>query len=90
MIARASVTLSHNFNWFFASSSPSVREVLLKFARRPSRIKRDRGYVYERLECWQPALKDLTEYLEREPDAHDHDDVRVKMMELRTLCGRMS
>jgi regulator of sirC expression with transglutaminase-like and TPR domain len=51
---------------------------------------RDRGYVYQRLECWQPALKDLTEYLEREPDAPDHDDVRVMMMELRTLCGRMS
>ena len=51
---------------------------------------RDRGYVYHRLECWQPALKDLTEYLEREPDAPDHDDVRVRLMELRTLCGRMS
>jgi regulator of sirC expression with transglutaminase-like and TPR domain len=51
---------------------------------------RDRGYVYERLECWQPALKDLTEYLEREPDAPDLDDVRVRMMELRTLCARMS
>jgi regulator of sirC expression with transglutaminase-like and TPR domain len=51
---------------------------------------RDRGYVYQRLECWQPALKDLTEYLERDPDAPDHDDVRVRMMELRTLCARMS
>jgi regulator of sirC expression with transglutaminase-like and TPR domain len=51
---------------------------------------RDRGYVYQRLECWQPALRDLTEYLEREPDAPDHDDVRVRMMELRTLCARMS
>jgi len=51
---------------------------------------RDRGYVYQRLECWQPALKDLTEYLEREPDAPDHDDVRARMMELRALCSRMS
>jgi regulator of sirC expression with transglutaminase-like and TPR domain len=51
---------------------------------------RDRGYVYQRLECWQAALKDLTEYLEREPDAADLDDVRVRMMELRTLCARMS
>jgi regulator of sirC expression with transglutaminase-like and TPR domain len=51
---------------------------------------RDRGYLYHRLECWQPALKDLTEYLEREPDAPDLDDVRVRMMELRALCARMS
>jgi regulator of sirC expression with transglutaminase-like and TPR domain len=51
---------------------------------------RDRGYVYQRLECWQPALKDLTDYLEREPDAADLDEVRVRMMELRALCARMS
>jgi regulator of sirC expression with transglutaminase-like and TPR domain len=51
---------------------------------------RDRGYVYQRLECWQPALKDLTEYLEREPDAADLDEVRVRMMELKALCARMS
>jgi len=51
---------------------------------------RDRGYVYQRLECWQPALRDLTAYLERDPDAPDHDDVRVRMMELRALCARMS
>jgi regulator of sirC expression with transglutaminase-like and TPR domain len=51
---------------------------------------RDRGQVYQRLECWQAALKDLTEYLEREPDASDVDDVRVRMMELRALCSRMS
>jgi regulator of sirC expression with transglutaminase-like and TPR domain len=51
---------------------------------------RDRGYVYQRLECWQTALKDLTEYLEREPEAPDLDDVRVRMMELRALCARMS
>ena len=38
---------------------------------------RDRGYLYQRLECWRPALKDLTDYLEREPDAPDLDDVRA-------------
>ena len=51
---------------------------------------RERGYVYQRLECWQAALKDLTEYLDRDPDAADIDDVRVRMMELKALCGRMS
>jgi regulator of sirC expression with transglutaminase-like and TPR domain len=51
---------------------------------------RDRGYVYQRLECWRPALQDLTAYLEREPDALDLDDVRIKLMELTALCARLN
>jgi regulator of sirC expression with transglutaminase-like and TPR domain len=51
---------------------------------------RDRGYVYQRLECWRPALEDLRTYLEREPDAPDLDEVRVKMMELTALCARLN
>jgi regulator of sirC expression with transglutaminase-like and TPR domain len=51
---------------------------------------RDRGYVYQRLECWRPALKDLTDYVEREPEAPDLDDVRVKLMELSALCARLN
>jgi regulator of sirC expression with transglutaminase-like and TPR domain len=51
---------------------------------------RDRGYVYQRLECWRPALQDLTAYLEREPDAPDLDDVRIKLMELSALCARLN
>ena len=51
---------------------------------------RDRGMVYRRLECWRPALKDLTDYLEREPDASDIDEVRAKMMELSARCARLN
>ena len=51
---------------------------------------RDRGYVYQRLECWRPALQDLTDYAQLEPDAPDLDDVRVKMMELSALCARLN
>ena len=51
---------------------------------------RDRGYVYQRLECWRPALKDLRDYVEREPEAPDLDDVRVKLMELFALCARLN
>lgn len=52
--------------------------------------RRDRGYVYQRLECWRPALDDLTAYLEREPDAPDVDEVRVRLMELTALCRRLN
>ena len=51
---------------------------------------RDRGLVYQRLECWRPALKDLTDYLEREPDASDVDEVRAKMMDLSMRCARLN
>ena len=51
---------------------------------------RDRGFVYHRLECWRPALKDLADYLEREPDAADLDEVRAKVMELSMRCARLN
>jgi len=52
--------------------------------------RRDRGYVYERLECWRPALQDLSDYLEREPDAADLHEVRARMMELSLRCARLN
>jgi regulator of sirC expression with transglutaminase-like and TPR domain len=51
---------------------------------------RDRGLVYRRLECWRPALKDLSDYLEREPDAPDLEEVRAKMVELTLRCARLN
>jgi len=51
---------------------------------------RDRGMVYQRLECWRPALQDLTDYLEREPDASDIEEVRAKLMELSARCARLN
>ena len=51
---------------------------------------RDRGYIYQRLECYRAALKDLTDYTEREPDAPDLDEVRSKLMELSALCARLN
>ena len=52
--------------------------------------RRDRGYVYQRLECWRPALQDLSEYLEREPDAADLDEVRATVMALSMRCARLN
>jgi regulator of sirC expression with transglutaminase-like and TPR domain len=51
---------------------------------------RDRGYVYQRLECYRAALKDLSDYAEREPDAPDLDEVRSRLMELSALCARLN
>jgi len=52
--------------------------------------RRDRGYVYQRLECWRPALQDLADYLEREPDAADLHEVRARIMELSQRCARLN
>ncbi len=51
---------------------------------------RERGFVYQRMECWRFALKDLTEYLEREPDAADLDEVRGALMDLSLRCARLN
>jgi regulator of sirC expression with transglutaminase-like and TPR domain len=51
---------------------------------------RDRGLVYQRLECWQPALADLAAYVEREPDAADREEMGLQVMTLRAQCARMN
>jgi regulator of sirC expression with transglutaminase-like and TPR domain len=51
---------------------------------------RERGMVYQRLECYRAALKDLSDYAEREPDAPDIDEVRAKLVELGALCARLN
>lgn len=51
---------------------------------------RDRGFVYQRLECWQAAHKDLSDYLERDPEAADMDEVRGALVELAARCARLN
>lgn len=52
--------------------------------------RRDRGYLYQKLECWRPALRDLTDYLERAPDAADVPEVRAQVLELSRRCARLN
>jgi regulator of sirC expression with transglutaminase-like and TPR domain len=51
---------------------------------------RDRGFAYQQLECWRPALKDLSDYLDREPEAADLDVVRTALVELTVRCARLN
>ena len=51
---------------------------------------RERGIVYQRLECYRAALKDLSAYVEREPDAPDMDDVRTRLVEVSARCARLN
>jgi len=51
---------------------------------------RDRGFVYQQLECYRAALKDLAEYVALEPDAADIHEVRARVIELSSLCARLN
>jgi regulator of sirC expression with transglutaminase-like and TPR domain len=51
---------------------------------------RDRGVVYQQLQCYRAALRDLTDYVTREPDAADIEEMRAKLIELSSLCARLN
>jgi regulator of sirC expression with transglutaminase-like and TPR domain len=50
---------------------------------------RDRGLVYQQLECVRAAAVDLQRYLDSSPDAADADDVRLRLMDLRRQCASL-
>jgi regulator of sirC expression with transglutaminase-like and TPR domain len=51
---------------------------------------RDRGVVYQQLQCYRAALRDLKDYVAREPEAADADEMRAKLIELTSLCARLN
>lgn len=44
---------------------------------------RDRGMVYQELECFRAAVSDFERYLELDPHSGDSDGIRNRVMELR-------
>ena len=87
--------LLRNLKWVYREKDKPERllEVLNRMiivAPQAAGERRDRGDVYQRLECWRPALQDLADYLEREPDAADLYEVRARMMELSQRCARLN
>jgi regulator of sirC expression with transglutaminase-like and TPR domain len=51
---------------------------------------RDRGRVYERLECFRPAVADFSRYLVLAPSADDAPDVQHRLVELRHLAASIN
>lgn len=51
---------------------------------------RDRGLLFERLECYRAALKDLSDYSALEPDAPDVEEVRERVVTLSAICARLN
>jgi regulator of sirC expression with transglutaminase-like and TPR domain len=50
---------------------------------------RDRGLIYQKLECFRPALSDLQNYLRRRPEAPDAAEIHGKIVELRQTTTRL-
>ena len=51
---------------------------------------RDRGLLYQKLECFRPALSDLQSYMRRRPEAPDSGDIHDKLVELGKACSRLN
>jgi regulator of sirC expression with transglutaminase-like and TPR domain len=51
---------------------------------------RDRGLVYQQLECFRPALSDLQNYLRRRPQAPDVAEIHEKILELKQAATRLN
>jgi regulator of sirC expression with transglutaminase-like and TPR domain len=51
---------------------------------------RDRGLVYQKLECFRPALSDLQNYVRRKPDAPDSAEIHEKILELKQASARLN
>ena len=51
---------------------------------------RDRGMIYQELECARAALTDFETYLERSPSSEDAGDIRERIIELRMKVARLN
>ena len=51
---------------------------------------RDRGLLYQQMECFRPALSDLQNYLRRRPEAPDAVEVHGKVVELKQACAKLN
>lgn len=51
---------------------------------------RDRGLVYQELECFRAALHDFEAYLRQEPEATDASKIRTRVLDMRKAAARLN
>jgi regulator of sirC expression with transglutaminase-like and TPR domain len=51
---------------------------------------RDRGRIFERLECYRAASADFRRYLDLKPDAADLRDIRARLLLLQRAAARLN
>jgi regulator of sirC expression with transglutaminase-like and TPR domain len=65
-------------NWIIATMPEQTPEL------------RDRGMIYQELECSRAALADFEEYLKRSLSCEDADDIRRRIIDLRQEAARLN
>lgn len=66
-----------------------IQQLLIIAPNHPAEI-RDRGYMYEKLECFRAAAEDYRCYLDLAPHAEDYDPVRAHYMAMRRVSTRLN
>jgi regulator of sirC expression with transglutaminase-like and TPR domain len=51
---------------------------------------RDRGMIYQEMECFRAAIADFERYLELSPDCSDAGDIRQRLVELQRSASRLN
>ncbi|MCB1876447.1 MAG: tetratricopeptide repeat protein [Chromatiales bacterium] len=64
-------------------------DTLLRVSPQEVEEIRDRGLVYERLECHRAAAEDYGRYLAMSPDAEDADQVHQRFLQARSQAARL-
>lgn len=65
-------------DWIVATAPDQPREL------------RDRGMIFQELECSRAALADLERYLELSPGCDDRDEIRSRIVELQKDAARLN
>jgi regulator of sirC expression with transglutaminase-like and TPR domain len=66
-----------------------MNRILLVAPEAPEEL-RDRGLVFEQLDCFRPAAADLQNYLRRRPNSVDAPEMRAKLVALRNAASRLN
>ena len=67
----------------------TMNRILLIAPNLPEEV-RDRAELYERLECFRPALDGFRHYMELSPAAPEAMDVRRKIIDLERIASRLN
>jgi regulator of sirC expression with transglutaminase-like and TPR domain len=66
-----------------------MNRILLVAPDTPEEL-RDRGLVFEQLDCFRPAAADLQNYLRRRPNSVDAGEMRAKLVALLNAASRLN
>ena len=68
----------------------AVLEWIIPLAPGEHEEVRDRGVVYQELECFRAALADFEHYISHEPGAHDAEAIHGRIVEMRKMASRLN